>query len=327
MNRGSSYTDKHFDFIVMDVLCLIVSFLISAFIGSKKFDTTLIAGVIVLVMADAVSIFLTEPYKNVLRQENDTMLKMSLTASFVTVMTASVVFYFFNLFEQRFDRMLLATFLLHAFLCFLIGTTLRNAIIKKQAQLRKYVVCESKHLKDIDTDGICGICVIDKNRIGEKYDGIVIDANKQNLFEKLNEEWVDIVHLYLDDLYKYQDLLNSLIKNGIIAKIKLPEIVGRYQLEKDLLLGTCKIASNRYLFIKRCFDIFCGLMGLIVLGPLALVIKLISLKNGDKKSIFYTQKRIGQNFKEFNLIKFRSMVPDAEEKLQELLLIPEYKEE
>ena len=74
-----------------------------------------------------------------------------------------------------------------------------------------------------------------------------------------------------------------------------------------------------YRFIKRIFDIVCGLIGLICLIPLTILVKIISVRRGDHKSIFYTQKRIGKNGREFKLYKFRSMVPNADEILEQTL--------
>ena len=74
-----------------------------------------------------------------------------------------------------------------------------------------------------------------------------------------------------------------------------------------------------YRFIKRTFDIVCGLIGVICLIPLTILVKIISVCSGDHKSIFYTQKRIGKNGREFKLYKFRSMVPNADEILEQTL--------
>ena len=82
-----------------------------------------------------------------------------------------------------------------------------------------------------------------------------------------------------------------------------------------------------YNFIKRVFDIFCTLIGLILLIPLSLVIKTIYVSKGDFHSIFFSQTRIGKNGKKFKLHKFRTMIPNAEEKLQELLKEDLYKKQ
>lgn len=82
-----------------------------------------------------------------------------------------------------------------------------------------------------------------------------------------------------------------------------------------------------YLFIKRTFDIFVSLIGIVLLIPITIIIKICYLITGDFKSIFYYQKRIGKNGKVFKMFKYRSMVPNAEEKLKELLKDPAFKKE
>lgn len=82
-----------------------------------------------------------------------------------------------------------------------------------------------------------------------------------------------------------------------------------------------------YLIIKRIFDLICGLIGCIFLLPITIIIKISYMISGDFHSIFYSQVRIGKNGKEFKIYKFRSMVPNADEVLKELLMDPEYKKE
>ena len=57
---------------------------------------------------------------------------------------------------------------------------------------------------------------------------------------------------------------------------------------------------------KRVFDIVLSLIGLVVLSPIFIAVA-IAIKATSKGSIFYVQKRVGENFEEFNLYKFRSM--------------------
>jgi undecaprenyl-phosphate galactose phosphotransferase len=82
-----------------------------------------------------------------------------------------------------------------------------------------------------------------------------------------------------------------------------------------------------YFAIKRTFDIFCALIGVLCMLPAALVIKMCYMLTGDFKSIFYRQKRVGKNGKIIGIYKFRSMVPNAGEVLEELLKDPERKKE
>lgn len=75
------------------------------------------------------------------------------------------------------------------------------------------------------------------------------------------------------------------------------------------------VKRGLYLVIKRLFDILVALIGLIFIIPMALVIKVAYIMQGDFTSIIYTQDRIGKNGKLFKLYKFRSMVPNADEVL------------
>ena len=90
-------------------------------------------------------------------------------------------------------------------------------------------------------------------------------------------------------------------------------------------------SEKTYLFIKRLIDIIGGLVGLILLIPISIIIKILTIATGDFNSIFFSQKRIGKDGKEFNFYKFRSMVPNADKILFEMLekdpeMAKEYKE-
>ena len=65
--------------------------------------------------------------------------------------------------------------------------------------------------------------------------------------------------------------------------------------------------------IKRIFDLFFALSGLIFLSPFLIVIALW-IKLDSKGAVFFKQKRVGQFEKEIDVYKFRSMVTDAESK-------------
>jgi undecaprenyl-phosphate galactose phosphotransferase len=82
-----------------------------------------------------------------------------------------------------------------------------------------------------------------------------------------------------------------------------------------------------YFFIKRLFDFLFGLIGVVLVIILSIIIKIIYVLNGDYSSIYYKQSRIGKNGKVFNMYKFRTMVPNADKILTDLLKQPEYKKE
>jgi sugar transferase (PEP-CTERM system associated) len=63
--------------------------------------------------------------------------------------------------------------------------------------------------------------------------------------------------------------------------------------------------------IKRGFDIFFALVGFVMSLPIVLLTA-IAIRLDSPGPIFYVQNRVGQDGKDFNLIKFRSMKQDAE---------------
>ena len=68
-----------------------------------------------------------------------------------------------------------------------------------------------------------------------------------------------------------------------------------------------------FLFAKRGFDIVASLMGLLVLSiPMLLIAVIVKLDSPGP--VIFKQKRIGKNKKPFNILKFRSMIVDAEKK-------------
>lgn len=85
--------------------------------------------------------------------------------------------------------------------------------------------------------------------------------------------------------------------------------------------------SNMYLYLKRLFDIIVGMLGLLVLIPITIVLKIVFLCSRDTGILMFKQQRIGKDGKPFEIYKFRSMGQDADKQLKELLKIERYRKE
>ena len=78
-------------------------------------------------------------------------------------------------------------------------------------------------------------------------------------------------------------------------------------------------SHRRYWVLRRAQDIVFSLLALILLAPLALLISLAIVLDSPGDGAIFRQRRVGRDGKLFWLYKFRTMCPDAEEQLNELL--------
>ena len=78
-------------------------------------------------------------------------------------------------------------------------------------------------------------------------------------------------------------------------------------------------SKNAYRILKRIQDILVSLIGIIALLPVFIIISIIVFIECPTASPIFVQKRVGKNGKHFKFLKFRSMVPDAEDRLEQLL--------
>ena len=119
-------------------------------------------------------------------------------------------------------------------------------------------------------------------------------------------------------LEKRAKLLKFTFENSVRTYIspKISDIIVRgadefHMFDTPLLLQRNQGMSFEQLFIKRFFDIVLSIIGIIISSPFMLVIALL-IKIYDGGPVFYCQNRFTNGRKVFKLIKFRSMVVDAE---------------
>ena len=92
------------------------------------------------------------------------------------------------------------------------------------------------------------------------------------------------------------------------------ENVGDY----TLVTSSISTGTSGELFVKRLFDIIVGLIGTIFTGILYIFVAPI-IKIQSPGPAFFAQERMGKNGKVFKMYKFRSMYMDAEERKAELM--------
>jgi exopolysaccharide biosynthesis polyprenyl glycosylphosphotransferase len=78
-----------------------------------------------------------------------------------------------------------------------------------------------------------------------------------------------------------------------------------------LTAASSPMNSWTYTVVKRAFDIAGALLLLLALSPLLAIVALL-IKLSSPGPIFFAQERIGRNGRRFNMLKFRSMLPNAQ---------------
>lgn len=71
-------------------------------------------------------------------------------------------------------------------------------------------------------------------------------------------------------------------------------------------------------FVKRIFDLIVGGLTLLVMLPIMLVISIL-IRLDSPGQVIYRQQRVGENGRLFWMLKFRTMVSDADERLSEVI--------
>ena len=81
---------------------------------------------------------------------------------------------------------------------------------------------------------------------------------------------------------------------------------------------TLRAGRFGYRFVKRAFDILFSAVVLVLLSWLFLVVAIAVKIDDPKGPVFFGQERVGKDGKRFRMWKFRSMISDAEAKLEKL---------
>lgn len=141
-------------------------------------------------------------------------------------------------------------------------------------------------------------------------------------------EVVEVTDFNFDDvILAFDNISSSKIENYIFFFLNKGKTVQILPNESDILSGKFKtqsifgsplieipteLMSPWQKITKRIVDIILSILGLLILSPLLLFLA-IKVKLSSKGNIFFFQERIGLNDKPFSIIKFRSMIENAED--------------
>lgn len=132
---------------------------------------------------------------------------------------------------------------------------------------------------------------------------------------------------------------------GLIARLQpyvrniafVPDLIGTPMADvqvdvlfsEEILLMRLKnnLARSGNCFLKRTFDLVATILGSIVLSPFLLALA-VMVAVDNRGRVIFAHRRVGRGGREFPCYKFQTMVPDAQERLQEYLAVnPEARRE
>ena len=364
---------KHLDFMVLDILSLVVAFVMAIEIRFKDFSVVTSNNwkmlLLIVCLLDLLVILFTNPFSGIFRRYGSEEL---LKTAVLTGYNGLLLFLLLYVLKLGMYYSRLTVFLMYMLYFFLSLTlrmiwkeVLRSGKVSMMEKMQKSIFVVGTRanmpslLRSINSGffkeySVQGICIVDGN-LGEKVSARIDEMDergkvKETLLEfrnttkpdgivefilknRISEIYIGVNPSTLDpEVYRTLSDNGKGIHLGIRPMIgfdaedQFITTVGTY---KALGIGMHSVTGEQmaYQGIKRLIDIAFGLLGLICLLPLMLLVKISFLLTGDTKSIFYTQTRVGLNGQPFKMYKFRSMVWNADEVLQELLKNPEYAKE
>ena len=143
-------------------------------------------------------------------------------------------------------------------------------------------------------------------------------SDRDHLAEALVLHRVDRVIVVPDDSQDSIEAIRVVKALGVKLSLmpRMLEVVGAAFEFDDVdgvtLLGIRRSQLNRSShLLKRSLDVAAAAVGLVFLGPLLAAIA-VAIKLDSPGPVLYRQKRIGREGREFEIVKFRSMVVDAD---------------
>lgn len=331
--KGKYSWVKHLDFMLIDVLVLIIAFAISYYLKFGViywlYRDSWRALLIFVCLLDIVITLFYNPYSGTLRRSFSEDVSKNFILTIYNLVASCFFFYLLKIGTLFSREMLFVMYAIYFFLGLVVKYIWKKLMGRNRKQIPLYVVCEKDKEDEVIHNSLAEDLPMYEVIGSSNEDGFISDLLSKNAQEIL-------IAIKPGEISK--ETYEQLIANGIGIHMNIESMIG-FQTEdqfvtkvgvyKTLTVGAYSFTPSQliYLGLKRVFDIICGLIGLVVLVPLSLIVKIVSLISGDTKSIFYTQKRIGLNGKIIMIFKFRSMVPNADEVLEEMLKDEKYRKE
>lgn len=334
---------KHADFIVLDLLCLNIA-LVLAYItrlswGAVSDGEAYLSIAAVYTLADLLMIILNSTYKNVLKRGK--YKELAETAQHVFLVELVVSFYLFSMKEgATYSRIIIYLLAGYYFLLSYAVRLVWKRVIRRKGTLAKkaalYLITTSDRaeavVRNIEKQAkgeflIQGMCILDKDCIGETFAEVPVTSNADTVLDFLCDKWVDEIYVSIPAHQAYsEEMINSLVEMGIVVHVEMENMrhSGWQKQAIEQIAGqtvrtiSVSMATTKQAIFKRTLDIVGGFVGCVLTLLLTIVIGPV-IYFQSPGPIFFAQTRVGKNGKKFKMYKFRSMYLDAEARKAELM--------
>ena len=334
---------KHIDFVILDILCLQLAFILAYEIrvakGIPYLNPLYENMAFVLVIFQLLVSFFGESFSGVLRRGFLIEMKCMIEHE-ICVMLLAVLYLFMSQQGVMYSR---GAFTIMCTLYFFIAYAARIGW-KKVIRSRKFAEGEKRSILIITTDAeaanvvkalrgdsygtyhLAGVALLDKNKTGSMIQRVPVVAGADDVTAYIHKNWVDEVFFALPE---HVDIPKKIMKDcnrmGVVTHVQLAALneLGKNQVVEEIagymvLSSSINIVSSWQLLVKRLMDIAGGLVGCIFTGIIYIFIAPI-MKVKSPGPVFFSQVRMGKNGKPFKIYKFRSLYMDAEERKKELM--------
>ena len=343
--RHAQNWTRHLDFILIDTLSLQLAYILSVFfrMGEWAYSSDLYKSMgYLFILIDLLVVVLINSLHNVVSRGYVVELIQTVKQCLCVFAIAAVYMFITKTGFDYSRTILLVTFLLHI----VIGYTSRicwKGFIKKHhfeyvSKSRMLVVTTRENAEGIISKllrenlggyELIGVVLI-KTQLNEENEtnicGIPIVSYLDGAADYIVRRWIDSVYIDVpmtDD--RILSFMDKCAQMGVPTHFHVPNMsrngIKRFS-EKiggtTVLTSSINYVTPTQAVMKRCFDIFAGLIGSVI----ALIIMAIvgpMIKRESPGPILFVQERIGRNGKRFKMYKIRSMHIDAEERKQQLM--------
>lgn len=341
MKNGKTSRSKHLDFIFLDLICVEVSFLIAYLLRLGRENGELTQDYIIInaliVVAHLAIVFSMESYSGILRRGYLKELKEVILYN-IEVLAVVLMVLFFSKQSEVYSRIVLGIFsIINVIIVYVVRCLRKKYLCKTKENTNKlsYMLLvtdyanASKYISGLKSYNyspfsVRGVVIEDRDMVGQKIDGVEVVANSETMYDYVKNNVIDEV-FFAVSTSDVSEKVNRILNMGVTADVNINEFLPNIpnpaiQNMNDYTVISASIGcvSLKQKVIKRLFDIFVALFGIIITGLLTIVLGII-IKIQSPGPIFFKQKRVGKNGRIFKMYKFRSMYMDAEERKKELM--------